>query len=495
MLHKVSYKAMLQAPSYGQDDADLICSGEDALNVLANTQIRLDEWRSLMEVTGGAIETRKSYYYLIDYSKQRGKWKAFDPDIGDQELSVMNKDGIRCALDRLNCSQPAEMLGVWMTMNGNKEKQIEVLRAKVVNWASLVRRGNCSQDVMWYSFKVTISKQIDFVLLAHTFTEEECKHILAPAIMVACQRAGFSARLRRTFRQTTSDFFGTGAMDLYRRSGALKVASLALHSWKVTPTMNLMKTNIESFVLEAGLYGNIWSHHNLRKAVRWCSSHSWIYYTVKFMLQHSIETSIPHKELMPNREGDKSIMQVASEFSFTDTQLSHINEVRMAHGVISISDLSVAAGSRIDAAFLHKSVFEGDRNQFKWPLKNDIKPNEYNSWVAVMNCIFPQGLYIGNLRRWTIRHEKDWTENWNWFVTPQRDRLWYREDDDWYYYEQFRTSRMRYNIQANNADPPEPTNLLRATVEFDGKYSHVISVSSRFVIAHENRDMIPFKKI
>ena len=85
-------------------------------------------------------------------------------------------------------------------------------------------------------------------------------------------------------------------------------------------------------------------------------------------------------------------MQVASGLSFTDAQLSHINEVRLAHGVISISDLSVADGSRIDPAFLHKSVFEGDRNQFTWPVKHDIKPNEYNSWIAAINCIFPQGL-------------------------------------------------------------------------------------------------------
>lgn len=53
---------------------------------------------------------------------------------------------------------------------------------------------------------------------------------------------------------------------------------------------------------------------------------------------------------------------------------------------------------------------------------------------------------------------------------------------------------MRYNILANHSTPPEPINLLRATVKFDGKYSQVISFSSRFVVAQRNRDMIPFQK-
>ena len=55
------------------DDADLICSGVNAQDVIQSTQMQLEEWRALMEVTGGAVETRKSYYYVIDYMKHKGK--------------------------------------------------------------------------------------------------------------------------------------------------------------------------------------------------------------------------------------------------------------------------------------------------------------------------------------------------------------------------------------------------------------------------------------
>ena len=177
---------------------------------------------------------------------------------------------------------------------------------------------------------------------------------MAPAITIACQKAGYSARLRCSLRQTSSDYFGAGAIDLFRRSGAYKISALILHSWKVSPTTSLIKMNIEAFVLEAGLFGNIWKHSTLKKALRWCSSHSWLYHTSKFMIENYIEISTPHEELKPKRVGDKAIMDVLSELRFSDTQLSQINEVRMAHGVISISDLTVADGTKIDPAFLHK---------------------------------------------------------------------------------------------------------------------------------------------
>ena len=151
-----------------------------------------------------------------------------------------------------------------MAMNGDKRRQIEVLKMKVNEWAHLVRTGGCSQELIWSTFRITISKQIEYVLLAHTFTEPECRQIMAPAIKIACQKSGYSSRLRLIFRQTSPDFFGAGAMDLFLQSGALKVTAIIMHSWKQSPSTNLLQMNIEAFVLEAGLYGNIWRHDNLK---------------------------------------------------------------------------------------------------------------------------------------------------------------------------------------------------------------------------------------
>ena len=52
--------------------------------------------------------------------------------------------------------------------------------------------------------------------------------------------------------------------------------------------------------------------------------------------------------------------------------LLHINEVRMAHGVVSVSDIATADGRCIEQVFLHKLIFEGKRNNFVWPSKIDI---------------------------------------------------------------------------------------------------------------------------
>ena len=70
------------------DDCDLIQSGKDPREVAESMQAVIREWGDLMEVTGGALETKKSYWYLIDYEWMRGKWTAVNGDAGDFELSV-----------------------------------------------------------------------------------------------------------------------------------------------------------------------------------------------------------------------------------------------------------------------------------------------------------------------------------------------------------------------------------------------------------------------
>ena len=36
------------------------------------------------------------------------------------------------------------------------------------------------QEVIWHTFQITITKQIEYILLSHTFTEKECTKIFAP---------------------------------------------------------------------------------------------------------------------------------------------------------------------------------------------------------------------------------------------------------------------------------------------------------------------------
>ena len=81
----------------------------------------VNSWGSLMEVTGGCIRTDKSWWYIMDFVWKRGRWEASDA-LENIDLVATGCDGERVSLQRLRCNVAAEMLGIWLSPNGNKEK-------------------------------------------------------------------------------------------------------------------------------------------------------------------------------------------------------------------------------------------------------------------------------------------------------------------------------------------------------------------------------------
>lgn len=278
-------------------------------------------------------------------------------------------------------------------------------------------------------------------------------------------------------------------MNVFQQSGVLKISALVMHGWKESPTQSLLQLNIEQFVLEAGLFGSIWHLPTLKKALKWCSSHSWIHHTAVFLVKHDIQISPRHFELKAQRRGDKAIMDVVSTLPFTSTDLRKINEVRMLHCVISLSDLVTADGRRLDPVFLHRTAFEGDRNTFLWPSKHNVTNSEYNVWIRAMHLLFPQGRNTHHpLYQWELDSASSWLEHWNWFRSNDGSKLLYREDNPWFSYDQFQNSRSRFVTDFRETTNPNHDQVERVTVEYDGDYTHVTHSSDRFQILQNVRE-------
>ena len=113
------------------DGCDLMQTDSDPVEVLSSIQDLINSWGNLIEVTGGALRTDKSRYYLVDYVWKRGKWVASDPEVAlDLEGSDMSGD--RKKLTHLRSNEAADMLGVWMAPDGNRKKLVMELKAKAV---------------------------------------------------------------------------------------------------------------------------------------------------------------------------------------------------------------------------------------------------------------------------------------------------------------------------------------------------------------------------
>jgi len=147
--------------------------------------------------------------------------------------------------------------------------------------------------------------------------------------------------------------------------GTARTSLLVEHCWQKTPTGRLLQIVIENHVLDVGLFGYIWDNTRFASFLQWCSHHSWLYSVCSFNNEHEISLSIGHAQLHPKRINDRALMEMASEFLQSTSELRAFNRVRMLHNVVSLADITSANGKKIDRIFTSSSEFEGSRNNFE----------------------------------------------------------------------------------------------------------------------------------
>ena len=467
------------------DDCDLIQSGQDPLEVAKSMQTVVQQWGDLMEVTGGALnlDPSKSYWYMVEYVWKHGKWCTSDADIGDFDLVARNADGDYISLTRLNCDDESEMLGLWMSPSGNNKKMINSLRLAAVNWAAKLRLGRSSQAEAWKALNTTISRKLMYPLPALTLTEKECTYIMAPAIRTALPKAGISSCISSIVRHAPIQSLGLEVPNLYTAMGTARTSLLVEHCWQKTPTGQLLQIAIENLVLDVGLFGHIWDNTRFASYSQWCSQHSWLYSVCSFNNEQEILLSIKHAQLHPKRINDRALMDMASEFLHSTSELRAFNRVRMLHKVVSLADITSANGKGIDRIFTSSSEFEGSRNNFEWPSKHHVSSGDFTVWRKALEYMFPNEQLVLPLGSWILTDPADWLEYWEWFATLDGEFLYFREGPSvWHRFLKRPNSHHSYFGQFLVEDAPIAP-LRRATIEGDVNTLFLLNSSLQPILA------------
>ena len=138
----------------------------------------------------------------------------------------------------------------------------------------------------------------------------------------------------------------------------------------------------------------------------------------------------------------------------------------MFHKVVSLSDICTADGTRLDTTFLSRSEFGGCRNYFIWPTKHHVSSAAFTTWSKAMECAFtgPNQSLIVPLGDWLVDDDQQWPGEWDWFVSSDREFLYFRTSDtEWYMYLRHGRSHRAYSHHRSRLPAPPVEDVVRAT--------------------------------
>ena len=74
------------------------------------------------------------------------------------------------------------MLGVFLALDGNNDKQVAELLKKTRQFGEFIRSGHLDPDEAWTALNLVSMKSLEYSLPALTLTEKECTTIMWPLL-------------------------------------------------------------------------------------------------------------------------------------------------------------------------------------------------------------------------------------------------------------------------------------------------------------------------
>lgn len=142
-------------------------------------------------------------------------------------------------------------------------------------------------------------------------------------------------------------------MALFHLQGTFRTDMMVEHCHKQSTTGQFLQMCIEDLVMEFGLY-HLLCNNKFETYSKYVSDHSLILHACSYNSTYNIKITIPHQELIPNREKDRSIIDLATELYDKSLILRFIQRVRMSLGLVHLSDICAANGLQSDKRFLSK---------------------------------------------------------------------------------------------------------------------------------------------
>ena len=390
IISPITKKTMIVAGFAFVDDTDLVDivrANETEEDLIKRTQDGINLWNELIEVTGGALEPRKTDWCIISYKKECGVWIPCT-----RQTKVMIQDELSKEKIELKKLQPWEArrtLGIWQACDGNQRKQTEVLIENINKYGDQIKKSGLSTREKEIALRTTITRTIAYGAQATTLNAEQAEEVNKALRKATIQGLGIARSTAAAIIHGPKSRNGLEIIDYYTYQLIEHIKILIDHLGTKSRSGKLLETVIEEHTLELGMEGDLWEIKHPRYL--YMLSNTWVKNTIDAMLRHEIRIEPPTGlRLKKWRIGDRMLMEMIINSpgnKMTLDQLKDVQEVRRHLQVINISDILV--NGRID-----KNTWEGietissiSKSKYKW--MKTVKPTqkEIKNWQQALTMI------------------------------------------------------------------------------------------------------------
>lgn len=441
------------------DDTDLIAgAGSVALDedIRGLTQEQLQQWERILRVTGGALVPEKSFFWMMNFVK--GKLVVRSEA---SPLTVVDCSGTPGLVPYVSVGEAKKTLGVLINPAGNWQAQKARLRKVMEEWAEASRVAGLSRQDAMIELKLRVLPKVLYGLEATSFSQSDCRYILAPALQAGLQACGVMRNLPRAIVYGPSELLGLDITDMYVVQGVRHLQLLEFYgpaNQATSLTGQLLRSLLEEAVVQVGVGGDLFTCNF--EAYGSLLPEGWVKTLWRFCSVYKVEVCdwIPRIPLL--REGDRYLMEVARAVIPLKDNSSFIsfNRCRRFLKVVTLSEIAQGDGRTV-----RKDAVDGRCNPWcqRWSChftESHPTSGDWKIWRELLGKIFPLRSGLGS---WFT------SVRWKSATNFLEDELYLRQALGWTRHKLVdgRSRRKRYSLLGVAVDDLPSTGYLFAVVE------------------------------
>lgn len=384
-------------------------------------------YEKLLYTSGGALNIKKCHWILMAWKWVYGRaYLMHSKECPGQLFLTSGSSTDPEEVPRLEPTTSYRTLGVHITVTGSMKKAMALNRQKSEDYAGLLGNSTLNRCEAYFSYILYFFPKISYSLPLMTFTQKECTYIQAPAMSAFLPKIGLNRHTSRSIIHGPTSYGGLQIKDAYTEQGIGQIRLLLGHLRRKDNTSKLVQVAISIMQQRVGAKG-LFFNLPYPKYAGWLES-TWLASIWQFLHILDLQIIIPSIPL-PQEQRDNDIF-LMSEFiyqGFKKGELELINQCRLYHQVITLTDITVADGTELDNAYISMRRNEDRVSTLQWPVQHCPSPKAWKQWNRALQYLLYKGKLQKPLGKWKKRpHQK-----WAWLIRLEDMVLFHRLPQGW----------------------------------------------------------------
>jgi len=199
----------------------------DPFELMLQAQREVTQWSLLLNATVGALKPEKCFWYLLDYTCNKGEWSYVVHS--DFELSAPNPDGSRSSIKQEEVTTSKKTLGIYDAPSGGNQDHSEYIHGKLTTWITRMRNGHLPAHMAWIAYKLQLWPGLCYGLGTMTNNLEATEAIFDKADYDMMPILGVARTLKSKLRKLHTTFGGFGLFHLLTEQLICRINMLFQH--------------------------------------------------------------------------------------------------------------------------------------------------------------------------------------------------------------------------------------------------------------------------